>query len=247
MRPENPLKLPAKLFKTHIILSQTGYEMLRIISLLIATAIATATLAISAGAQDSGATIKITPFSVEGFVKGTRYDIGAEFSAEHNIPVPAPFTFIAPRAKTHLVGTEPAPGGTGIFKVHFVTLEKAPKSNIQFVPYTVDMGEAANRLESSKRILQQAFVASVVDPERAEINVTRQIEIGPYAAVESIGRYDGGADGLVVLRIVAIPNPDSTDSMLVIINALSKNLPMETVEDILKTDASRALGTFRFR
>ncbi len=202
---------------------------------------------VAANAQDASATVTITPFAVTNFVKGTRYDVGAEFSAEHNIPVPAPFTFIAPRSKTHLVGTEPAPGGTGIFKVHFVTLEKAAKSNIQFVPYTLDMGDASDRLEWSKNILRQAFVASVPDPDRADILVTRPTKIGPYDAIESIGRYDGGEDGLVVLRVVAIPNPDSENSMVVIINALAKNLPMETVEDVLKTDASRALGTFRFQ
>jgi hypothetical protein len=201
----------------------------------------------TATAQTVTPKVEITGLKVEGLVIGTRYEFGAEFAAEHNIPVPVPFEFIAPTSKNHLVGTQPAPGGTGIFKAHFVTLDKQVKSNIQFVPMKVGMASIEVRLNTLKGMLKDAFVASVPDPNRAEINVIRATEIGPYPAIEMIGKYDGGADGVVVLRIVAIPNPDSEHGMLAIINGLPKNTGMKSVGDIVHWDASRALGTFRFK
>jgi hypothetical protein len=191
--------------------------------------------------------VEITPLKVEGFVKGNRHVIDAEFAAKNNIAVPAPFEFIAPTSKSHLNYIEPAPGGTGIFRVYFVTPEKQVKSHIQFVPMSVAMGPIEDRLSGLQDLLRNAFIASVPDPAKAEIAVTRRVEIGPYPAIESIGRYDGGDDGVVVLRIVAIPNPESVDGMVAVINGLPKNVKMESVGDIITLDASRALTTFRFK
>lgn len=198
-------------------------------------------------AQQTTPNVEITGPKVEGLVIGTRYEIGAEFAAEHTIEVPVAFEFIAPTSKKHLVGTKPAPGGTGIFKVFFVTLEKQVKSNIQFVPMTVNLAPIEVRLNTLKKMLREAFIASVPDTNRAEINVTRLTEVGPYPAIEMIGKYDGGADGIIALRIVAIPNPGSKHGMLAIINGVPKNTGMKVVGDIVNLDASRALGTFRFK
>ncbi|MFT4715523.1 MAG: hypothetical protein ACI861_001756 [Paracoccaceae bacterium] len=218
--------------------------MLKIIALAILTTVAVSGSAVSA--QETESSVEITGLKVEGLVVGTRYKVGADFAAQHDIAVPAPFEFIAPTSKTHLVGTQPAPGGTGIFKVFFVTLDKQMKSNLQFVPMTVEMGPIDERLKSLQGLLKNAFVASVPDPNRAEINVTRATQVGPYAAIEMIGKYDGGADGIVALRIVAIPNPDGVHGILAIINGVPKNTGIQSVGEIVNLDASRALGTFRF-
>ena len=197
--------------------------------------------------NDTGATITLNPLTVEGFVSGKRFVFDQAFAQKHNVPVPAPFQFIAPTSDDHKIFVLPAPGGTGIFKVTFTTLEKQVKSNLQFVPLTVDEGEIEDRLKSLQKLLKQAFIASVPDPKRAEINVTRATKIGRYPALEAIGRYDGGDDGVVVLRVVAIPDPDSVNGLVAIINGLIKNTGMKSVGDILNTDASRALGTFQFK
>lgn len=195
--------------------------------------------AIPSMAQESAASVELKLLKVEGFVKGNRYVIDAAFSEQHNIPVPAPFEFIAPTADDHRIYTQPAPGGSGLFKLTFTTLEDQIKSNIQFVPMTVDMGPVETRLNSLQKLLQQAFIASVTDPDRAEINVTQRTQIGQYPAIESIGRYDGGADGLVMLQVVVIPNLDGVNGIVVIINGLTKNVPMEFVAGIL-TSTPRA-------
>ena len=198
-------------------------------------------------AQTTAPKVEVKLFEATGVVKGKRYVFNAEFAAEHKIPVPAPFQFIAPTSDTHLNFIKPAPGGTGIFKIFFTTLEKSVKSNLQFVPITIAEGETDTRLEALQGLLKQAFVGAIPDKDRAEINTVRKTKVGSYPAIEMIGRYDGGADGVVVLRIVAIPDPKSEHGVLAIINALVKNVPMKAVSDILKTDASRALTTFRYQ
>ena len=86
----------------------------------------------------------------------------------------------------------------------------------------------------------------MVDPDRAEINVTRQTEVGPHVAVEAIGRYAEANDTLVALRIVAMIENGAEDGLIAIINALPITTGMQKVGDVVYVDGSRALGTMRF-
>ena len=198
-------------------------------------------------AQDSGATVEFNALNATGLVVGKRVVVDAEFGAEHGLDVPAAFNFIAPTGDDHLLFGLPAPGGTGLYKVFFATKAEESTSNIQFIPFTVGMGPIDERLEALPDLLRSAFIASVEDTEQAAINVTRAVQIGPYPAVEMLGNYKSEEFGVVVLRIVAIPNPDSKHGMIAIINGITKYYPMETVEDIMGTNASRALTTFKFQ
>ena len=198
-------------------------------------------------AQTTGASIEINPLKVEGLVVGKRISFDAEFAAEHNIAVPIPFSFTIPTGRTKVIRVEPAPGGSGIYKVNFATEDVQLKSSLQFVPITIPMGDDEARKQYLLNIANQAFVASVIDPDKAQIDVRRPAKIGPYLAVEALGRYDGGADGVVALRVVAIVGPDSEHGLVGIINALPKNAGMSKVGDIMYVDGSRALGTLRFK
>ncbi len=194
----------------------------------------------------TGASIEINPLTVKGLVVGKRVSFGADFAAKHNIAVPIPFSFTIPTDRTKTIRVEPAPGGSAIYKVNFATDDVQLKSSLQFVPITIPMGDDAARKQFLTNIANQAFVASVIDPDKAQIDAVRPAKIGPYLAVEALGRYDGGADGIVALRVVAIVGPDSKHGLVGIINALPKNAGMEKVGDIMGVDGSRALGTLRF-
>jgi len=198
-------------------------------------------------AQESGATVEFNALTATGLVVGKRVVVDAAFGIEHDINVAAAFTFIAPTGDDHLLYGLPAPGGTGLYKVFFATLAEQPTSNIQFIPFTVAMAPVEERLNTLPPLLKNAFISSVEDTEQAAINVTRAVEIGPYSAIEMLGNYKTDKFGVVVLRIVAILNPDSENGMIAIINGMTKNFPMESVEGIVRTNASRALGTFRFQ
>lgn len=205
------------------------------------------TLATPVFAQETSGSVEVNGLSVTGFVKGSKIVIDAEFSATHNIPVPAPFEFIAPTSDAHKNFTLPAPGGSGIYKIVFATLDDQPQSNLQFIPFTLGQGPTEDRLNALPPLLKDFFVAMVEDTEKAAINVTRAIEIGPYPAVEMLGNYEATGFGTIVLRVVAIPNPDGEHGIVAIINGITANYPMTTVEDVLGTNASRALGTFQFQ
>lgn len=206
--------------------------------------------AISLNAQTSdttnGTSIEINPLTVKGLVVGKRMSFGAEFAAKHNIAVPIAFSFTIPTDRTKTIRVEPAPGGSGIYKVNFATEAVQLKSSLQLVPITIPLGEDAARNKHLADIANQAFAVSVVDPDQAQIDAVRPTKIGPYLAIEALGRYDGGADGVVALRVVAFVGPDSSHGLVGIINALPKNAGMSKVADILGVDGSRALGTLRF-
>ncbi len=213
-------------------------------NLLLSLAIS-ATFAGAAIAQEPSVTI--APLSVEGLVVGKSIDVDAGFVEKYGVTAPSPFSFTIPTNEDQNIFFLPAPGGAGIVKVTFATQDERVKSNLQFVHMTIEQGPVEDRLKALESLAFDAFVASVIDPDRANIDVQRYTEVGAYPAVELIGRYDGGDDGVVALRVVAIPDPDSGNGLVAIINALPKNVAMETVEDILRTDASRSLGTLRFR
>lgn len=219
-------------------------------SIVTAICVSSAFLATPLAAQTTGSTtdttIEINPLTVEGLVVGKRRSIGADFAAKHKIEVPIPFSFTIPTDRTKVIRVEPAPGGSGIYKVNFATDDVKLKSSLQLVPITIGIGEDAARKQSLAKIAKQAFVASVPDLDKAQIDVLRPTEIGPYLAAEALGRYDGGADGVVALRVVAFVGPDSAYGLVGIINALPKNAGMSKVGDILGVDGSRALGTLRF-
>lgn len=194
----------------------------------------------------AGASIEINPLTVKGLVIGKRMSIGADFAAEHEIAVPIPFSFTIPTDRTKTIRVEPAPGGCGIYKVNFATEDVQLKSSLQFVPIIIPMGDDAARKQGLASIAKQAFAASVPDLDQAQIDTVRPTKIGSYLAIEALGRYDGGDDGVVALRVVAIVGPDSADGLVGIINALPKNAGMNKVGDNLGVDGSRALGTLRF-
>lgn len=192
-------------------------------------------------------TISLNAMNVEGLVVGHRYVLDAEFSTEHNIAIPAPFEFIAPTSDDYDLYSLPAPGGTGIIKVFFVGEGQKTLSNLQFIPMTVTNTDMQAQLDGLRSLLEQAFNASVPSLDQAALDDVRITNINDMPALEAIGRYDGGEDGLIVLRIVALPNPNGVDGVIAIINAVTKNNPMQSVEDVLNIEASRALSTFQFQ
>jgi hypothetical protein len=208
----------------------------------------------TAGAQQvtASGTIEIAPLTIKNFVKGKMFTFDEAYGKKHKVAVPAPFTFIAPTSKDHLNYLQNAPGGTGIFQISFTTPAKQVMSNLQFVPLKAAMGPIDKRLDSlTKLVLKKAFAGSVPDPKQAKIDTVRKVKLAAYPAVEAIGRYKDGANGTVVLRIVAIPipipNPKSEHGMLAVINGLPKNVAIKKVGDILNTRASKALTTFQFK
>lgn len=201
---------------------------------------------LAAQTTDATANVEINALTVKGLVVGKRMSFGADFAAKHSISVPIPFSFTIPTDRTKTIRVEPAPGGSGIYKVNFATDDVQLKSSLQLVPITIPMGDEAARKQHLTKIANQAFGVSVIDPDKAQIDAVRPTEIGPYLAIEALGRYDGGADGIVALRVVAIVGPDSEHGLVGIINALPKNAGMKKVADIMLVDGSRALGTLRF-
>ncbi len=204
-------------------------------------------LAAPLAAQTTGTTVEVNPLTVEGLVVGKRLSFGADFAAKHNIAVPIPFSFTVPTDRTKNIRVEPAPGGSGIYKVNFATEDNQLISSLQLVPITIPMGDDQTRMNHLARIAKQAFVVSVVDPEKAQIDAQRRAKVGPYLAIETLGRYIDTDGGVVALRTVAIVGPDSEHGLVGIINALPGNAGIKQVGDILLVDGSRALGTLRFR
>jgi hypothetical protein len=198
-------------------------------------------------AQDTGASVTINPLTVEGLSVGKRIVVDAAFAEQYGVAVPLPFEIIIPTIEGQNVYYDPAPGGDGILKVTFATSEDKVRSNIQIVPFTLGMAEPEARLQNARSLLQQALEVSIPDLDRAEVLIVQSFEMGPYPAIEVVAKYDGGADGLVILRVVAIPDPNSVNGLLVVMNTLVANNEMSTVTDILEFEAAKAMNSIRFQ
>jgi len=109
------------------------------------------------------------------------------------------------------------------------------------------MGTVEDRLQGARAILQQALETSIPDLDRSEVMVLQTFDVGPYPAIEVVASYDGGADGLIILRVVAIPDPASENGLLVVMNTVVKNNQMQQITDILEFEAARALNAIRIR
>ena len=192
--------------------------------------------------------VELNALSVTGFVKGQRYVIDAAYAEKYGREVLAPFEFIGPTAPDQMIySLTDKLDGTGMIKLFFTTKDKEVKSDIQFVPMTVDMAPIEKRLKALENVVRKAFAQSVPDTKKAKINGMQNTKVGKYPAIEAIGQYVDPKQGIAVLRIVAIPNPESKDGVLVVINGWPKHIKLEKVSDILKTEASRALGTFKYQ
>jgi hypothetical protein len=197
-------------------------------------------------AVDGGPTVKLNLFSIEGAFIGTSYTIDQSFAAKYSVAVPANFKFSAPKSGKFLTIAKAAPGGTGIVKIFFTTPDKDVISNIQFIPLAVDMGDEGDRMVALEKVVKDVFIKMVPSADRAEISVVQSTKVGPYSALEALGRYDGGELGVVILRVVAVLNPDSENGLLAVINAIPKHVEMQAVGDILKTRASVTLDKLQF-
>lgn len=219
--------------------------MKTIIAALCAGAVAFAgTMAL---AQDTGASVTISPLTLEGVSVGKKIVVDSSFAEQYGVEVPLPFEIIIPTIDGQNVYYDPAPGGSGILKVTFATSEDKVRSNIQIVPFTLGMAESDARLQAARGLLQQALETSIPNLERSEVLVLQSFEVGPYPAIEVVAKYDGGADGLVILRVVAIPDPNSINGLMVVMNTLVDNNEMSKVSDILEFEAAQALNSIRFR
>jgi len=197
-------------------------------------------------AQESGASVNISPLTIEGLSIGKKIVVGAAFAERFGVAVPLPFEIVIPTIEGQNIYYDPAPGGNGILKVTFTTSEDQVRSNIQIVPFTIDMIPVEDRLQALRSLLQQALDTSIPDPDRAEVLIVQTFEMGPYPAIEAVAKYDGGDDGLIILRVVAIPDPESVNGLMVIMNTVAKNNEMSVITDILEFEAAKALNSIRF-
>ena len=54
-------------------------------------------------------------------------------------------------------------------------------------------------------------------------------------------------EGLVHLHLVGIPNPDHTESILVVSNILESQVTLRPLDDLAKTRSGKTLSSFRYR
>ncbi len=204
-----------------------------------------------AQSADGSPSVSATALSAEGVVVGRRVVVDDKFAQEHNIAVAVPFAFTVPTDGGGATADVPAPGGDAIIKVYFATSadeDRQLKSSIILVPLTVPMGPADDRLAQLQELAKQVFTVSIPDLDKADLAGMRKTMVGPYPALEAVGKYLGaGEDGLVIRRAVLIPDPKSNNGLIAVIDALVKTTGMQGYEDIMKVDASRALGTLRFQ
>jgi len=201
---------------------------------------------IAGAAFAQNASIKIAPLSVEGLVIGQEIKVDADFVAKYGVTAPVPFSFTVPTNEGQNIFFLPAPGGAGIVKVTFATPDEKVKSNLQFVHMTSPQLAPDERLKFLEDIAMQAFVASVPDPDRASIDVSRHIEIGVYPAVEMIGLYWDEKYGRIIIRVVGIFAPSGNRVLIAKSRTVVAGMPVPGVNEMNGTFVGRILESVKF-
>ncbi len=191
-------------------------------------------------------TAGVNTLKVAGLVVGVPQKIDAAFAAEHGVDVPKPFHFTVPTDRTKNIKVLYAPEVPGYAKYNFAAKDNRLRSSLHFIPFVLNRNGEGDPLQALANVAKEGFIGAIVDPDKVQIDVTRQAEVGPYQAVEVIGRYAETDGTLVALRVVALAEKGEPEGLIAIIAALPETTGMTKVGDIVYVDGSRALGTMRF-
>lgn len=192
--------------------------------------------------------VQFNLLSADDLLIGSTVTIDAAFGEEHEIGIPAPFTFLIPTSDDIQELLEPAPKpGEAFVKVNFATLERELIENLQFIPFTLPMGAAGERLNALGDLLaNDAFDMAVQDYEEHTRDLVRPIDVNGYTGVEVIGRYQSPDLGLMYVRIVGILNPDNEHGVVALSNVVSAREEIPTPNDFPRTRSGTALKNFQF-
>lgn len=199
-------------------------------------------------AQEAGGSITFNLLSVEGLVVGTTVTIDADFGAENDVSVPAPFSFLVPTEDgvRELVDPAPKPGDAFV-KINFATDDLELIENLQFVPLTLPMTAPEERLQTLAQLLaEDGFTMAVAGYENYTRDIVRLTTVGDYQGVEVIGRVDSPDLGLIYIRLVGIPNPDAPDSVFTIANVVAARQLLPSPDDFPQTRGGTALRHFKY-
>jgi hypothetical protein len=197
---------------------------------------------------DQGPVVDFNLFSAKNLVVGSTIKVDAEFAEKHDMDVPAPFSVIIPTSEDFFTAARFGPRGDAYMKISFATNEKQLIDNLRFVTMTVPLVEAEERLKlTAKMLAGQGLATAVRGYGNAQRKGIRRIRIGKYDAVEVVGSYTDSELGLMFVRLVGIPNPNSKFSIFAVINVVAGQTKIESADDLSsKTRSGRSLTTFRY-
>jgi len=171
----------------------------------------------SVAAAEPGSTIDFNVLKVENLVVGKQFEIDQAFGAEYGMEVKSPFEVTVPTSTDFLILVDPAP--------------KPGDADVKFNFGTLE------------RVLTENLQFITMNTPDA----VRRTKIGPYDAVEILGRYTRDPEGLVYLRIVGIPQPDQEASVFSVANVIATHTTVTIIDDMVgKTKSGLAMTTFRY-
>ena len=89
--------------------------------------------------NQTGGSVKLTPFEARGIKLSTIYTVDGDFANRHGVDVPAAFSLAAPRLEGQQIHAQAKPSGGGPIKIYFITDdgEKRVFSSLQIVTYSL--------------------------------------------------------------------------------------------------------------
>ena len=199
-------------------------------------------------AQDGGAKVEITPFKAEGVTVSNTYSVNSAFGEKYELAVPAPFKVNAPRRDDQQIFAVPKPDGTPFLKLYFTTADeqKAVFSSLQLIGATIELVEPEKRLEVAQNLCVKVLGLVSGNSDTARVNVQQNVRIGELPAAELVGNFKNKEGDSLLARIVVIPHPAKTATVIGIVVGHPRQGRIRTVEDIYKTSAALALDSLAF-
>ncbi len=209
----------------------------------------------AAMSQESEPSFKFSLFEINGLVITSKYNINQAFGERFGLTIPASFSVDVPKPNDVTTFLNPGSGDDGLqLKIDFVTgdentelSERQLIENQRFVTMILPVGDPEERLKNLARLLaNDGFNSAVAGFEESEYIGARGVKVGDYDAVEVVGKYIDPSIGLLYVRLVGIPNPDSENSIFSVANIVADKFDLSSLDDLALTASGKTLDSFKY-
>ena len=208
-----------------------------------AIAVLCACLSTAATAQQGADGAGVSAPSSEEAVIAETFLVDADFGAQFDLEVPAPFRINAPRREGQQIGASAKPDDIPFIKVFYTTPdeERLVFSSLQVIGMRIDMVSPPDRLRVAHSLSVDTLRLVAPDLDTARVNLQRDVVIQGLAAAELLGTFVNADGDTLVVRIVTIPHPTQAEGIVAIAVGHPQQGGIQRVDDIFRTGASLAL------
>ncbi len=194
--------------------------------------------------------ISFNLFALEGFGRFQVHDFDASYTEQFGIAVPAPFRLAVPLNDALELISDGKPD-SGFVKFTWVADAEGDRRFVENIAvYAADWGPGASPVERRAEVLalirDRIFAQATAPHGGGDLKGWGEGEVGGLPAVQAAGTYTDATWGPMLLRIVAVPNPNPGPSYFMLNNISLAMVPVVHLDQMRSTLGGQAITTFRY-